>query len=121
MTNAELVALLREARKVALDAMRPASHISYTQWTPEMHRASIVLRDIDAAISAHDTPVEVEWKTAEYGNQYASIYDSANTTLRIAPHSGVKGKWAWDATVYGYADTEAEAKEKALKASRGEA
>jgi hypothetical protein len=40
------------------------------------------------------------------------------TTLRVTPN-GVKGKWGWDLTTYGYADTEAEAKEAAIKASKG--
>ena len=97
--------LLREAREAL------ASDKGYTL------EVQALFGRIDKALAIHAEPVEVVWKAAEYGNQYASIYDSANTTLRIAPRSGVKGKWAWDATVYGYADTEAEAKEKALKAA----
>jgi hypothetical protein len=38
-------------------------------------------------------------------------------TLRVSPRSGVKGKWCWDLTNYGYADTEAEAKAAAIEAA----
>lgn len=99
-------ALLREAREAL------ASDKGYTLEVQNLFKR------MDAALAEQEKPVEVQWKAAEYGLQYANNYDGANTTLRIAPRSGVKGKWAWDATVYGYADTEEEAKAAAIAAAR---
>jgi hypothetical protein len=78
------------------------------------------------AVKTHRTN-ELVWTAVDNQLQYANLpskkreFDAneGQVTLRVSPRSGVKGKWCWDLTNYGYADTEAEAKEAAIKASKG--
>jgi hypothetical protein len=70
---------------------------------------------------------ELVWIPVDNQLQYVNLPSKSGkfdvnegmTTLRVSPRSGVKDKWCWDLTTYGYADTEAEAKEAAVKASKG--
>jgi len=53
MTNAELLDLLRRARKVADAVVADASNIAFAQWSPEQHEAEAVRDRIAAAIAQY--------------------------------------------------------------------
>ena len=115
MTNAELLDLLREARKFVVDAER-----LWIEWDNEQEERAVVsmLARIDAALAEpldSATPV-VEWRNDGFGRSAVV----GNAGLRAWAWKGV---WAWSCERHsestGVAKSEDEAKSAAIAAARG--
>jgi hypothetical protein len=111
MGNAELLALLREARD------RLALHMEtyFSQQKGTMFLTIGLVERIDAALAAREAEenVEVRWSPSMDGGY---IFDNGATELRLWPWGD---KWCWDATVNGECNTLDEAQRAALAAARG--
>jgi hypothetical protein len=109
MTNAELVALLREARESHCPSWR--------------FRCGICSR-IDAALAAHAdsaTPV-VEWRLGDDCDEdfvYYEAYPDSDTGVDAVRFKDGKWRWTMSREQQGYCDTLDEAKSAAIAAARG--
>ena len=121
MTNAELLNLLREARKFVVDAKR-----LWIEWDNEQEERAVVsmLARIDAALAEHaDSATSVvEWRLGDDCDEdfvYYEAYPDSDTGVDVVRFKGGKWRWTMSREQQGYCDTLDEAKSAAIRAARG--
>ena len=111
MTNAELIALLHEAREsVQLLANKLHNELDY-DYSEEQEQ---LCSRIDAALVAHDTPHKVAWRNLDYKAIYVADCDGADLEVQLGAE-----RWHWDVSRFGDCATLEEAQAAAVKAARG--
>lgn len=114
MGNAELVALLREAR----DAVEWDFDWSEHSQASDRKVALDLLARIDAALAVHDavppSEVEVEWRLANRPHVFLAHLNDADMALRVD-----WDRWYWKVTREGHTFTLDEAKSAAIAAAKG--
>jgi hypothetical protein len=109
MTNADLLDLLREARKTVWEWLEMSVPIDMD-----------VLDRIDAALAEQDLPTAVVWKP--YGPLgHKTRLGDAEVLVRYVSGSmsEIDSAYSWNVSLHGTATTEAEARRAATAAARG--